>query len=147
MFNVSRIIGLFLIFALMLGAPLSTASAEEDPHDVDADKSPYWYKPGEGPLTLPSAYFLNIADEVRTLNRKGIDRFLARDFQVALDHFQKARQLDPKRGILLYNEAITLDKLDRHSEAARRFAQAKAHARGNLLILESPVLQSHLVTP
>jgi len=146
MFIVSRIIGLFLIFALMLGIPVG-AGAAEDPHDIDADKSPYWYKPGEGPLTLPSAYFLNIADEVRTLNRKGIDRFLARDFHKALEYFQVARSLDPKRGILLYNEAITLSKLDQHRKAAMRFEQARNHARGNRLILESPVLQSHLVTP
>ena len=139
-------IGLFLIVMLMLGVPIG-AGAEEDPHDIDPDRSPYWYKPGEGPLTLPSAYFMEISDEVRKHNREGIDSFLAQDFQEALKHFEAASRLDPKRGILLYNEAITLDRLDQHKRATRRFEEAKHHANGNRLILESPVLQAHLEKP
>ena len=146
MLNTSKIIGLLFALMLLPGLPLG-ATAAEDPHDIDRDLSPYWYKPGEGPLTLPSAYFLDIPDEVRKHNREGVDSFLARDFKKALEHFQAARRLDPKRGILLYNEAITLDRLDRHKEATIKFEQAKHHANGNQLILESPVLQNHLVTP
>lgn len=141
-----KAIGLFLVFTLMLGLP-ATPGAEEDPHDIDKDLSPYWYKPGEGPLELPSAYFLKIPDEVRKLNREGIDHFLSRDFEKSLRYFQEALRLDPKRGILLYNEAITLDRLGRHKEATIKFEQAKHHARGNELILGSPVLQTHLKTP
>jgi len=144
--NHFKSVGLFLVAMVMFSAPL-TVSAEEDPHDIGNKQSPYWYKPGEGPLTLPSAYFLDISDEVRKHNRAGIDRFLARDFKEALEHFRAAVKLDPKRGILLYNEAITLDRLSRHQEATVKFEQAKHHARGNQLILESPLLQSHLKTP
>ncbi|MGP0628540.1 hypothetical protein ACTRW9_02410 [Nitrospina sp. 32_T5] len=142
----SKILGFFLISLLALGAT-TMSHAEEDPHQVSKESSPYWFKPGEGPLPLPSNNFGKIPDDVRLHNGKGIDTFLSRSFRDALDHFEMATQLDPDNGILLYNEAITLTKLDRHREATLRFEQAKEHARGNQLILKSPVLQTHLSTP
>ncbi|CCQ90413.1 exported hypothetical protein [Nitrospina gracilis 3/211] len=144
--QLSKILGFFLISLMTLGVPMM-ANAGEDPHKVSKESSPYWFKPGEGPLPLPSNNFGKIPEDVRLHNEKGIDTFLTRKFRDALDHFEMAAQLDPDNGILLYNEAITLVKLDRHREATLRFEQAKEHARGNQLILNSPVLQTHLTTP
>ncbi|MCF8721657.1 hypothetical protein [Nitrospina gracilis] len=142
----SKILGFSLIAMLLLGVPMMV-TAGEDPHQINTENSPYWFKPGEGPLPLPSNKFGEVPEDIRLHNEKGIDAFLSRSFRDALDHFEMATQLAPGNGILLYNEAITLDKLDRHREATLRFEQAKELARGNQLILNSPVLQTHLSTP
>ncbi|CAI2719348.1 tetratricopeptide repeat protein [Nitrospina watsonii] len=142
----SKWIGFFLMAALVFANPL-WVNAEEDPHKFKAGESPYWFKPGEGPLPLPSNKFLKLSEDIRLHNNRGIDEFLTQNFRDALDHFEMAAQLDPNNGILAYNEAITLDRLNRHREATQRFQQAKDLARGNQLILNSPVLQSHLSHP
>ncbi len=126
---------LFLLFA-----GTAQANPAEDPHAIDPDKMPHGFTAGELPLHTPEG----TNEKIRELNRDGMDYYLKRDFKAALKEFQNARKLAPWLGEILYNEALTLDKLDQHKKAAIRFQQAKDHAKGNKLILESPVLQAHL---
>lgn len=137
----SKSLGLILISLMALGVP-ALATAAEAP--MNTDKSPYWYKPGSGPLSLPSEKFAEISDDIRMHNQKGIDKFLNREFEKALDHFEMANKLDPDNGVLNYNQAIALHKLERHREAAMKFEEAKKNANGNQLILNSPTLHTHL---
>jgi len=137
----SKSLGLILISLMALGVP-ALATAAEAP--AKTDQSPYWYKPGSGPLVLPSDKFGSVADDVRMHNQKGIDSFLARKFEKALDHFEMANKLNPDNGILNYNQAIALHRLERHREAAMKFEEAKKNANGNQLILNSPTLHTHL---
>lgn len=137
----SKSLGLFLISLMALGVP-ALATAAEAP--AKTDQSPYWYKPGSGPLRLPSEKFAQISDDIRMHNQEGIDKFMNRNFREALDHFEMANKLDPDNGVLNYNQAIALHKLERHREAAMKFEEAKKNANGNQLILKSPTLHTHL---
>lgn len=140
---IHRLTAFFLALFLLIPAG---AMAVEDPNHFNPSQSYYWYRGGEGPLPLPKAYFIRIPKDVRTYNRLGIDHFLQYDYTTALKYFQAARRLDPERPELLFNEALTLAKMNRHDEAAILFDKARheAQATGNGLILHSPTLQAHL---
>lgn len=139
----TKMLGMFLISILTVGIPALAVSAG-NPAPLKTDESPYWYKPGSGPLPLPSEKFAKMDDAVRMHNQKGIDAFLAREFEKSLDHFEIANKLDPDNGVLSFNQGMALHRLERHREAAIKFEEAKRNANGNQLILGSPTLHAHL---
>ncbi|GJL79321.1 MAG: hypothetical protein NPINA01_23100 [Nitrospinaceae bacterium] len=131
----------FLLALLFLIVSFSQPGfTEEDPHGFKPGDSPFGFKAGEGPLPLSAGS----DKELIKHNKAGTGLYLKQMYENALNHFQTARSIKPSSGVILYNEAVTLDKLDRHREATLRFQQAKDHANGNVLILNSPILEAHL---
>ena len=133
----SLIILMSLIFLFSL---TSIGITNENPHGFKAGSFPYGFKAGEGPLPLP----VDSDEQLVRYNKQGIESFLKKDYKAAVQNFQAGGKLNPTSAILLYNEGITLDRLDQHKKATLRFQQAKNHAKENSLILESPILQAHL---
>ncbi len=94
---------------------------------------------GEGPLQMPSG--ANTSAVMH--NNAGIDEWRKENYESALEHFGEASKIEPT-GETHFNEAISLDKLGRHREAAMHFKAAKKHANGNAMILNSRILKKHL---
>ena len=97
---------------------------------------------GEGPMQFPMNEGSN--PEAHKHNEEGVTSWNKGDFEGALRHFQMASKIDKSVGESHFNEAICLDKLGRHGEAAMHFKAAKANAHGNKNILNSPILNGHL---
>ena len=76
-------------------------------------------------------------------NEEGITHYNQGHFDVALKHFQMASKIDPTIGESHYNEALSLDAIDRHGEATNHFYAARKYANGNPAILKSGVLNAH----
>ena len=76
-------------------------------------------------------------------NEEGISHYNQGHFDVALKHFQMASKIDPSVGESHYNEALSLDALDRHGDATNHFYAARKHANGNEAILKSGILNAH----
>ena len=76
-------------------------------------------------------------------NEEGISHYNQEHFDVALKHFQMASKIDPSVGEAHYNEALSLDALDRHGDATNHFYAARKHANGNAAILKSGILNAH----
>ena len=76
-------------------------------------------------------------------NEEGISHYNQGHFDVALKHFQMASKIDPSVGESHYNEALSLDALDRHGDATNHFYAARQHANGNAAILKSGILNAH----
>jgi Flp pilus assembly protein TadD len=76
-------------------------------------------------------------------NEEGISHYNQGHFDVALKHFQMASKIDPSIGESHYNEALSLDALDRHGEATNHFYAARKYANGNSSILKSGILNAH----
>jgi Flp pilus assembly protein TadD len=76
-------------------------------------------------------------------NEEGITHYNQGHFDVALKHFQIASKIDPSLGESHYNEALSLDALDRHGDATNHFYVARKHANGNAAILKSGILNAH----
>ena len=76
-------------------------------------------------------------------NEEGISHYNQGHFDVALKHFQMASKIDPRVGEAHYNEALSLDALDRHGDATNHFYAARKHANGNAAILKSGILNAH----
>jgi len=94
---------------------------------------------GEGPLPMPSG-----ANSSAVMhNNAGIDEWRKGNYESALEHFGEASKIEAT-GETHFNEAICLDKLGRHREAAMHFKAAKKHANGNTMILNSRILKKHL---
>ena len=81
--------------------------------------------------------------EANNHNEEGISHYDQRHFDVALKHFQMASKIDPSIGESHYNEALSLDALDRHGEATNHFYAARKYANGNPAILKSGILNAH----
>ena len=94
----------------------------------------------EGPLTFPE----DSNTEASGHNEEGISHYKEGHYDVALKHFQAASAIDSGLGEVHYNEAISLDKLGKHSEATKYFKIAQEKANGNKAILVSKVLLSHI---
>jgi tetratricopeptide (TPR) repeat protein len=90
-------------------------------------------------LTFPSG----AKSEANKHNKEGISHYNLGHFDVALKHFQMASKIDPSIGESHYNEALSLDALDRHGEATNHFYAARKHANGNSAILKSGILNAH----
>ena len=76
-------------------------------------------------------------------NEEGIASFNQGNYQVALKHFQMDSSIDSTVGESHYNEALCLDKLERHGEATNHFYAARKYAHGNPAILNSRILNDH----
>ncbi|MBT5551450.1 MAG: tetratricopeptide repeat protein [Nitrospina sp.] len=76
-------------------------------------------------------------------NEEGISHFNQGHYDVALKHFQTATSIDSAVGESHYNEALCLDKLDRHGDATNKFYSARKYAHGNAAILKSGILNAH----
>ena len=93
----------------------------------------------EGPLNLPA----ESDPEANTLNEEGISHYKEGHFDIALKHFREAGKIQSEIGEIHFNEALALDKLGDHGDAAKHFKVAEENANGNTLILESKILLAH----
>ena len=93
----------------------------------------------EGPLNLPA----ESDPEANTHNEEGISHYKEGHFDIALKHFREAGEIQSKVGEIHFNEALALDKLGDHGDAAKHFKVAEENANGNTLILESKILLAH----
>ena len=93
----------------------------------------------EGPLNLPAESDL----EANTHNEEGISHYKEGHFDIALKHFREAGKIQSEIGEIHFNEALALDKLGNHGDAAKHFKVAEENANGNTLILESKILLAH----
>ena len=83
-------------------------------------------------------------EESHKHNEEGIMHYNKGHYDIALKHFSTASKIDPSAGEAHYNEALCLDALGKHGEAAMHFKAAKKNAQGNDKILESGILKAHL---
>ena len=93
----------------------------------------------EGPLNLPA----ESDPEANTHNEEGISHKKEGHFDIALKHFREAGKIQSEIGEIHFNEALALDKLGDHGDAAKHFKVAEENANGNTLILESKILLAH----
>ena len=93
----------------------------------------------EGPLTLPEGS----NTEASGHNEEGISHYKEGHFDIALKHFREAGKIQSEIGEIHFNEALVLDKLGDHGDAAKHFKVAEENANGNTLILESKILLAH----
>jgi len=93
----------------------------------------------EGPLNLPA----ESDPEANTHNEEGISHYKEGHFDIALKHFREAGKIQSVIGEIHFNEALALDKLGDHGDAAKHFKVAEENANGNTLILESKILLAH----
>ena len=94
---------------------------------------------GKGALNLPEG---SNASAI-THNKEGIFNYKQGYYEDALKHFQMASKVDSSVGESHYNEALCLDKLEKHGEATNHFYKARKYAKGNPAILKSQILLSH----
>jgi len=94
----------------------------------------------EGPMHFPKG----ANAEANKHNEEGIAAWNKGDIKGALMHFQAASKIDSSIGESHFNEAVCLDKLGQHGDAAMHFKAAKGNAHGNKKILDSPILNAHL---
>ena len=94
----------------------------------------------EGPLNLPA----ESDPEAKTHNDEGILHYKEGHFDIALKHFREAGKIQSEIGEIHFNEALALDKLGDHGDAAKHFKVAQENANGNALILESKILLAHI---
>ena len=94
----------------------------------------------EGPLNLPA----ESDPEANTHNEEGISHYKEGHFDIALKHFREAGKIQSEIGEIHFNEALALDKLGDHGDAAKHFKVAQENANGNTLILESKILLAHI---
>ena len=80
-------------------------------------------------------------------NSEGIAHYDRGDWSGARDHFASAIKSDPSLAESHFNLALTLDKLDLHSEATTHFKKAAELAPGNSAITQSSAYRRHTVPP
>ena len=95
----------------------------------------------QGPLKFPMREGSNASAHKH--NEEGISHYNQGHYDVALKHFQMASKVDSSVGESHYNEALCLDKLEKHGEATNHFYKARKYAKGNSAILESKILNAH----
>tara|TARA_B100000686_G_scaffold346310_1_gene432738 strand:- start:1463 stop:1825 length:363 start_codon:yes stop_codon:yes gene_type:complete len=82
--------------------------------------------------------------EAHKHNEEGINHYNQGHYEIALKHFKMASKIDPSAGEAHYNEALSLDKMGNHGDAAMHFKAAQKNAHGNEKILNSGILKAHL---
>ena len=103
----------------------------------------------EIPIVLPKTEGSKIFDlEISIANQNGINQYKSKSFSEARRYFKRAQSLakqfrDPGLGIVSFNLALTLHKLNLHENAVKAFLIAKKYARGNSSILDSKLLRFH----
>ena len=83
-------------------------------------------------------------EEANKHNQEGILHYGKGHYEIALKHFSMASKIDPSAGEAHYNEALCLDKMGQHGDAAMHFKAAQKNAKGNDKILNSGILKAHL---
>tara|TARA_B100000686_G_scaffold343445_1_gene424314 strand:+ start:1892 stop:2254 length:363 start_codon:yes stop_codon:yes gene_type:complete len=96
----------------------------------------------EPALSFPHSEGSN--EEAHKHNEEGINHYNQGHYEVALKHFKVASKIDPSAGEVHYNEALCLDKMGQHGDAAMHFKAAQKNAKGNDKILNSGILKAHL---
>jgi len=76
-------------------------------------------------------------------NSEGIAHYEMGHLPVARDHFASAIEVDPNLAESHFNLALTLAKLDLHSEATTHFEKAAELAPGNSAITQSSAYKDH----
>ncbi len=94
----------------------------------------------EGPMELPSGS--NAAADMH--NKAGIKHWGMGHAEEALKHFKEAAAEDSSIAEIHFNEAVALDKMGDHGAATKHFKKAKELAKGNKMILDSPILNGHI---
>lgn len=87
------------------------------------------------PMTSPTAAQQNL---------EGIQQYNSGNWQEAKSRFESAIQADPGSSEAHFNLALTLHKLDNHSEATVHFKRAGELAPANKEIVGSSVYRNHL---
>lgn len=130
----------FFVFLIFVFSFSKYSFSADNPYEFDSSQNMYSYAGGEGPLSLPPGSDKELVKQ----NKNGIAKFIEGNYKVALEEFETAEKVDPSSAIIIFNEAITLDRLDRVKDAILRFQQAKDLAGGDPLIVGSPILQTYL---
>lgn len=95
---------------------------------------------GEAPLTLR----VGAEPSAKMRNDNGIEHYKAgRNFD-ALLQFNQANMADPTSGEIHFNLGLALWKESKKKKAIKHFKQARKLAKGNPLILESPLVNQVL---
>jgi Flp pilus assembly protein TadD len=94
----------------------------------------------ESPMSLP----LDSDPLAYANNEDGITKFIKANYEVALEQFQAAKNIQNTAEIN-FNLALCLAKLGQSKEAKAYFEEARVLADGNERILTSSVLKSHLL--
>jgi Flp pilus assembly protein TadD len=92
----------------------------------------------DAPLFAPAS------STARTDNDEGVGHYQQGHWDVAMGHFQKAVKADPNSAVVLYNVALTLDKMGKHEEATQAFKKALDLAPNDPAIKDSEILKKHV---
>jgi Flp pilus assembly protein TadD len=114
-------IGLFCLFALMVGAC-------EAKKEVGAE----------------TAIMAPASSGGRADNDEGVGHYRQGHWDVAEGHFRKAIKVDANLAQAHFNLGLALDKMGKHEEATAEFKKAAELAPTTVAIKESPILKKHL---
>ena len=92
----------------------------------------------------PPALMTAADSKAHAANNEGIEHYNQEHWDVALGHFKKAVEADPASAEAHYNLALTLDKTDKHKEAAMEFKKAQDLGKDNPDIQNSKILLGHV---
>ena len=129
---------LFVLGAFILGMGCSGEEGVSTVPDSKESKDAMSILP-EGPLALP----VESDPEATAHNDEGIAHYKEGHFDIALKQFREAGKFQSDLGEIHFNEALALDKLGDHGNAAKHFKIAQQNANGNISILDSKILLAH----
>ena len=92
----------------------------------------------------PPALMTAADSKAHAANSEGIKHYNQEHWDVALGHFIKAVEADPASAEAHYNLALSLDKTDKHMEAANEFKMAQDIGKDNPDIQNSKILLGHV---
>ena len=86
--------------------------------------------------------------EINQLNNIGIKHYSLNELDRADESLKKATNLakqlrDPSLGVISFNRALVLHRLNQGKEAIKYFNLAKKYARGDIRILNSQLLKNY----
>tara|TARA_B100000029_G_C17591574_1_gene962664 strand:+ start:353 stop:1405 length:1053 start_codon:yes stop_codon:yes gene_type:complete len=122
--TITRLSLVLIIFSLFLIPTIGYAGAFAD----------------EDPMPLPQGSKIEAVKH----NQEGIKHWGIGQFELALEQFNIAAELDGASGEIHFNKAIAFDKLDQHQVATEFFGVALEKANGNPALVNSPILNGHL---
>jgi len=94
----------------------------------------------EDPMPLPQGSKIEAVKH----NQEGIKHWRIGQYELALEQFSIAAELDGASGEIHFNKAISFDKIDQHGVATEFFGVALEKANGNPALVNSPILNGHL---
>ncbi len=96
------------------------------------------------PQSVPLAILPQVEPEAAALNLQGIDQYQVGEWEVALQYFQAAIQVNPLLVEAHFNAALALHQLGRHQEATQYFGRAGKMSPDNPSIVNSTLYRNHL---